>query len=51
MTFMAVIGKRYEESGIDDLLVETGVYGSGSVMKIMTGKDYNRGVRAFKLLM
>ena len=51
MTFMSVIGKRYEESGIEDLLVESGVYGSGSVIKIMTGKAYNKGVRALKLLM
>ena len=50
LTFIAVIGKRYEESGIEDLLVESGVYGSGSVMKIMTGKAYNKGVRALKLL-
>ena len=48
MTFMAVIGKRYQESGIEDLLVESSVYGSESVMKIMTGKDYNWGVRALK---
>ena len=50
LTFIAVIGKRYEESGIEDLLVESGVYASGSVMKIMTGKSYNKGVRALKLL-
>ena len=37
MTFMSVIGKRYEESGMEDLLVEAGVFGSGSIMKIMAG--------------
>ena len=51
MTFISLIGKRYEESGLEDLLVEAGVYGSGSVMKIMNGKSYNKGVRALKLLM
>ena len=51
LTFIPVIGKRYEESGVEDLLDEAGVYGSGSVMKIMNGISYNKGVRALKLLM
>lgn len=51
LTFIAVIGKRYEESGLEDLLIEAGVYGSNSVLRIMKGKVYNKGVRAMKLLM
>ena len=51
LTFISVVGKRYEESGLEDLLIESGVYGSNSVMRIMNGKAYNKGVRALKLLM
>ena len=51
MTFISVIGKRYEESRLEDLLIESGIYGSNSVLRIMNGKAYNKGVRALKLLM
>lgn len=51
LNFMAVIGKRYEESGLEDLLIESGVYGSNIVMRVMRGKVYNKGIRAMKLTM
>ena len=51
LTFMAVIGKRYEESGLEDLLIESDLYGSQTVSRILKGKTYNKGVRAFKLVM
>ena len=51
MTFLAVIGKTYEESGLKDILIESGVYGSNSVVRLLHGKAYNKGVRAHKLLL
>ena len=51
MTFLAVIGKTYEESGLEDILIESGVYGSNSVVRLLHGKAYNKGVRAHKLLL
>ncbi|KAK3746863.1 hypothetical protein QZH41_000037 [Actinostola sp. cb2023] len=51
LNFLAVIGKKYEESGIEDVLIESGLYGSNSTMALLKGKSYNRGVRAHKLLM
>ena len=51
MTFLAVIGKKYEESGLEDILIESGVYGSNSVVRLLHGKAYNKGVRAHKLLL
>ena len=50
LAFISVIGKRYEESGLEDLLIESGVYGLNSVVRIMNGKTYNKSVRALKLL-
>ena len=50
LAFISVIGKRYEESGLEDLLIESGVYELNSVVRIMNGKTYNKSVRALKLL-
>ena len=41
----------FAESGLEDLLVESNVYGSNIVPGIMQGKAYNRGVRAHKLVL
>ena len=48
---LAVMRKKYASSGLDDLLVESGLYGAGGVSALMKGKAYNCGVRAHKLLM
>ena len=49
-TFLACIGKLYEESGLSDIIVNSGLYGSGVAAKIMTGKSYNRSIRAHTLI-
>ena len=51
LTFQAVIGKMFAETGFEDLLVESNVYGSNTVSRIMQGKAYNRGIRAHKLVL
>ncbi|KAK3724019.1 hypothetical protein QZH41_000590 [Actinostola sp. cb2023] len=51
LNFIAVIGKRYQNSGLEDILIESGAYGPNSVTSLMKGKSYNRGVRAHKLMM
>ena len=49
--YLAVMRKKYAGSGLDDPLVESGVYGAGGVSALMKGKAYNCGARAHKLLM
>lgn len=49
LSFLAVIGKRMEHSGLEDILIESGVFAEGSVAAIMNGRAYNRAVRAHKL--
>jgi hypothetical protein len=49
MNFLGLLGKRYDNSGIEDILIESGVYGSNSSSRLLKGKCYNRGVRAHKL--
>ena len=51
MNFLSVIGKKFEESGIEDLLTESGVYGSNTTLALLKGKSYNCGVHAHKLMM
>ena len=49
--YLALMGEKYASSGVDDLLVESGVYGAGGVSALMKGKAYSCGVCAHKLLM
>ena len=46
-----MIGKRYSESGFEDILIEADLYGSNTVSKIIKGKSYNRDVRTHKLML
>ena len=47
---MAVLGKRFGDAGLRDLLVESGVLPTGSVASVLDGKHYNRGVRVHKFV-
>ena len=47
--YLAIMGKKYQSSGIEDLLIESGMYGSSTTSILLKGKSYNRGVRAHKL--
>lgn len=49
-SFLAVIGKRMEASGLEDILIDSGVFAQGSVSAIMSGKAYNRAARAHELM-
>ena len=48
-TFIGVIGKRMEESGIEDLWTESGLYGSAIARKIINGTHYYRARNAHEL--
>ena len=48
--FLAVIGKRFEESGLSDLIVEARILGPTTVYRALCGKHYNNGVLAFGLV-
>ena len=51
LNYLAVIGKKFQDSGLEDLLTESGVYGNNTTLALLKGKSYNRGVRAHKILM
>lgn len=47
---LTVIGKRFSDAGLRDILVESNVVSSGSVNAILEGRHYNRAVRAHLVL-
>ena len=51
INYLALIGKLFKESGLEDVFIECGLYGSSSTMALLQGKSYNRGIRGHKLVM
>lgn len=51
LNYLAVIGKMFENSGLYDIMVESGIYGSHAASVFLQGKSYNRGVRAHKIVL
>lgn len=49
-TFLAVIGKRFAESGLNDLLIELEICAVGFLRGVMEGRHYNRAVRLHKIV-
>ena len=49
LNYLSLLGKKYMNSGIQDMLVESGVYGEGTAEALLRGDSYNRGVRAHKI--
>lgn len=47
--FLGIIGKRFEDSGLPQLLSESDAIAEGSISGVLLGKHYNRGVRMHKL--
>ncbi|ESP01341.1 hypothetical protein LOTGIDRAFT_157520 [Lottia gigantea] len=50
MSFLSIIGKRFQDAGLNDILVEAEIIASGSVNAVMEGKHYNRCMYAHKLM-
>lgn len=49
-TLLATIGKRFQNSGLQDLMVESDLVGANSVLSVLSGKHYNRAMRAHKVV-
>ena len=49
-SFMSAINKRFNGSGLSDLLVAAEVITEGSVDNALKGKHYKRGVQCFRLM-
>lgn len=49
-TLIPVINKRFQDAGLKDFFIETGVVAEGSVSAVLEGRNYNRGVCTHKLV-
>ena len=50
MSVFAGIGHLYGDAGLRQLLCDSDVYAAGSVHQIMSGKDFDRALMAYKLV-
>ena len=50
-TYMGALGKMMRCSGLEEILIESGICASGSIEKVMTGKHYNRALRIHKIVL
>ena len=50
LNLLRIIGKRFGEAGLADILVESGTVASGSVSGVLSGHHYNRAVRGHKIM-
>ena len=48
--FIAVIGKRFGDAGLRDIIIESNLLGESSVDQVLKGKHYNNAMRILKYL-
>ena len=49
-TLLSTLGKRFQDAGLRDICIESGVVAEGSVSGVLDGRRYNRAVRFHKLM-
>ncbi|KAJ4940926.1 hypothetical protein JOQ06_027216 [Pogonophryne albipinna] len=50
MSYLSILGKRFGDAGLQDILIESEVVAPGSINGVLNGHHYNRSMRAHKLL-
>ena len=50
VTFLGILGKRFQDAGLRDICIESGVVTEGSVAAVLEEWKYNRAVRFHKLM-
>ena len=50
MAYLGTIGKRFQDSGLGDILIEADIVAPGSIKGILSGHHYNRSIRANKMM-
>ena len=50
LNFLSVIGKIFQNSGIEGLLIESGVYACRTASMLLKDRSYNRGARTHMLV-
>ena len=49
-TLLSIIGKPFQDAGLRDICIESGVIAEWSVSSVLDGRRYNRDVRFHKLM-
>ncbi|KAK3746969.1 hypothetical protein QZH41_002521 [Actinostola sp. cb2023] len=49
-TLLSILGKRFQDAGLRDICIESGVITEGSVSGVLEGRKYNRAIRFHKLM-
>lgn len=47
---LSIIGKRFQDAGLRDICIESGIIAEGSVSSVLDGKMHNRAVRVHKCI-
>lgn len=47
---LSIIGKRFQDAGLRDLYIESGIIAEGSITSVLDGKMYNHAVRVHKCI-
>ena len=50
MNFLACIGKRFRDAGLQDIVIESGLVAEGSTNAVLTGHQYNVSLRMHKIV-
>ena len=50
MAHQGTIEKRFQESDLEDILIEAHIVAPGSINCILSGNHYNRSIRANKMM-
>jgi hypothetical protein len=50
MSYLGILGKRFGDAGLQDILIESEVVAPGSINGVISGHQYNRSIRAHKLI-
>ena len=51
LNFLGTIGAIYKSSGLEEWMIDSNLYGPNTLASILAGKQYNRGIRACKLML
>ena len=49
-TFFGIIGKRFQDAGLADICIESGIIAEGSLSGVFSGRKYNRSLCFHKLM-
>lgn len=50
-SYMGAIGKMMKGSGMEDLIIESGICASGSINQVILGKHYNRAMHVHQIML